>query len=1011
MAEATRDNAPMARRTSSPRFVGRGPELERLGSALAGAIAREPQVLLVAGDAGVGKTRLVDEFVTRAKASGCQVLSGGCVSIGEAGLPFAAVVEALRGLHRTLGRSGFEALAGPGRGELARLVPDLAPSSPATGEPSVGGWAQARLFELLLGFLGRLAAASPVVFVIEDLHWADEATRGLVSYLVHNLGDERLLLVATVRSDDLHRRHPLMPLLAELWRSPRVERIELVPFDRVELAEQLAGILGHELEPSFLTEIAERSEGNAYLAEELAAVGPSARLPDTVGEVLLARVGRLSEGAQDVLRVASAAGARIDTELLATVASGINDDCLTAIREVVDEHVLVRTHAAGADGRYAFRHALLQEAVYGQLLPGERTRYHQAFARTLAGRGRPGDASTAAELAHQWEAAEDLPRALAASVEAGRAAAGIYAFLDAQRLFERALALWDRVPDAADRAGMDRPALQELTATTAAAAGSPSRAALHMRAAVALIDEVEDPVRAGLLRERLAWYSWDAAEPAQSVAAARDAVRLVPAEPPTSARARVVSGLARSLIFTGSLDEGAEAAKEAIRLASATGARDVEAGALATLAVALDEAGATGEAVSALGRARTIAMDIGNDYATIRAWSNLLSTLNKASDLKLAVTEGAAAVEWSAAHGRLREKGGLVLANAGNALYQLGRWDEADRMLRRLPPLALEDESALALPLILAQLELNRGQVDAATAKVHAARERATLLGGSTIWIPDLTAQLALVRGDLHEGRRAIEAGLDAFRQRSARAASGACHILLTGIRVETAVAGLARARSAGGDLQEATARGRAIVDEARALTSRILTEAPELRRRPVAILALCEAECTRLQGAPDAGLWSAAASACEEGDQLYLRPYALYRQAEAMLADRADRGEVAVVLREAHASVVAMGARPLQGEIEALAERARIRLEPDAGASGGGDAGDTTTGQRFGLTPRELEVLSLVAAGRTNRQIGAELFISEKTAGVHVSNILGKLGAAGRTEAAAIAHRLGLVR
>ncbi len=181
------------------------------------------------------------EFTARARASGAQVLAGGCVPVGDAGLPFAAVTEALRGVAHALGRSGFEALAGPGRAELVRLVPDLAPvSAPAAADPATGGWPQARLFELLLGFLGRLAARSPVVLVIEDLHWADEATRDLVAYLVHSLGDERLLLLATVRSDDLHRRHPLLPLLAELGRSPRVERMDLAPFERDELAAQLA---------------------------------------------------------------------------------------------------------------------------------------------------------------------------------------------------------------------------------------------------------------------------------------------------------------------------------------------------------------------------------------------------------------------------------------------------------------------------------------------------------------------------------------------------------------------------------------------------------------------------------------------------------------------------------------------------------------------------------------------------------------------------------------------------
>jgi DNA-binding CsgD family transcriptional regulator len=229
-------------------------------------------------------------------------------------------------------------------------------------------------------------------------------------------------------------------------------------------------------------------------------------------------------------------------------------------------------------------------------------------------------------------------------------------------------------------------------------------------------------------------------------------------------------------------------------------------------------------------------------------------------------------------------------------------------------------------------------------------------------------------------------------------------YIVLTALRAETALADRARARGAVNELDEAIEHGRAIIDEARSVIGRIVTEAPELRLRPSAILALCEAEWSRLQVTPDAGLWAAAAAACSEASQLHLRPYALYRQAEALLGAKADRAEVAAVLGEAHAAVVAMGARPLQHDIEALAERARLRL--DSASAERVDDGS----ERLGLTPREREVLALVAAGRTNRQIATELFITEKTAGVHVSNILGKLGATGRTEAAAIAHRLGLV-
>jgi DNA-binding NarL/FixJ family response regulator len=1004
----------MARRLSSPVFIGRGPELERLERALAAATSGEPQVLLVAGEAGVGKTRLVAEFVTRATASGCQVLSGGCVSVGEAGLPFAAVVEALRGLHRTVGRSGFEALAGPARAELARLVPDLAPAAPAVTEPPTGAWAQARLFELLLGFLGRLAAASPVVLVVEDLHWADEATRSLVAFLVRNLGDEPLLLVATVRSDDLHRRHPLMPLLAELRRSPRVERIDLVPFDRDELAEQLAGILGREPEPSLLAEIAERSEGNAYIVEELAAIGPSAHLPGTVEEVLLARAARLGPAAQDVLRVASAAGPRIDLDVLATVASGIVGDCIAAIREVVDEHLLVRHDGDATAERYAFRHVLLQEAVYGQLLPAERARYHEAYARALSTRSGTLDPLTAAELANHWEGAHDLPRALGASVEAGRAAANIYAFADAQRLFVRALALWDRVPDAEVCAGMDRPALLELTATTAEAAGAYMRAAHHVRQAIELVDEASDPVRAGLLRDRLSRWAYDASEPAESLGAAHDAVRLVPADPPTVARARVLAGLARSLSVTGSLEEGAEIARQAIVVSSAAGAGDIEADALATLGAALGPLGAVRDSETALRRARDIGMEIGDDYVALRAWSNLIETLDFAADEVACATEAAAAAVWAEEHGRTRSAA-LVLINGAYALYQLGRWGEAEGLVRRLRLATPEGIDFRRVEIALVHLEIEGGDVDTAARRFEAVRGLGHPYWAdlTTVINAELATRIALARGDLRDGRRLAGEGLAALgRLRPRDAADFRCFLVpLIALRVEAELAGHARARGAAGDLDEAMVHGRTIIEQARSVTTSIVARAPEAWRRPEAVLALCEAEWSRLQGASDAGLWSAAAAACEEAQQLYLRPYALYRQSEAMLADKADRGEVAAVLRQAHGAVVAMGARPLQREIEALAERARIRVQPDAGASGGRDAGDAATDQRFGLTPREREVLSLVAAGRTNRQIGAELFISEKTAGVHVSNILGKLGAGGRTEAAAIAHRLGLVR
>ena len=625
--------------------------------------------------------------------------------------------------------------------------------------------------------------------------------------------------------------------------------------------------------------------------------------------------------------------------------------------------------------------------------------------RCLSDLDRPNQ-STAAELAHHWEAANDLPRAIAASVGAGRAAAAVYAFADAQRLFERALALWDRVADAELRAGMDRAALLELAATTSAAAGAFLRADLHVRAAIDLVDETEDPVRSGLLKERLARYAWDAGEPDQALAAVREAVRLVPADPPTAARARVLGGLARSLALAGSVDEATTTARDAVAFASATGARDVEADALVTLGVALGGVGAIRDSETALRRGRDMAIEIGDDYVALRAWWNLLATLDAASDENACATEGAAAAAWAEERGRTRSATPVMIYGA-HALYELGRWVESDQMLRRLRLTTPEGVSSPWVEIALVHLEIGRGDLEPAARRFEAVRELGSsyLAGFLTVVNADLAARLALARGDLAEARTRAQPGVARLPGLELAEVSNGSHILVTALRLESEVAERARARGATTDLADATEHGRAIIEEARSVLGSIVTSYPEVAPGPAAVLALCEAEWSRLQGTSDAVLWSAAGAACADAEQLHLRPYALYRQAEAMLASRADRGEIAAVLREAHASVVAMGALPLRREIEGLAERARIRLDQTAGVPG-----DPGHGDELGLTPREREVLGLVAAGRTNRQIAAQLFIGEKTAGVHVSNILGKLGASGRTEAAAIAHRLGLV-
>jgi ATP/maltotriose-dependent transcriptional regulator MalT len=992
----------MSRRISSPRLVGRAEELAQLAVALSDAAGGQPRTVLLGGEAGIGKTRLLAEFTAHAREQGARVLSGACLQVGKGTLPFSPVSQALRQLDPAT----LETVSGAGRPELARLLPDLGPAS--AGGPATGELARARLFERLLGMVERLAAERPLVLAVEDLHWADRSTLDLLAFLVPSLSEAAVVLVATYRSDELGRRHPLRPWLAGLGRHASVERLELARLDRDELGDLLAGILGTAPAAQLVDEVLARSEGNPFFAEELLAAGPAGSpqaLPATVHDLLADRVEALSGQGQHVLRVAAVAGRRVSHGLLAAACGLDQAELLPALRETVEHHVLVPDVD---DEAYAFRHALLREVVQADLLPGERSQLHATLARSLAAHpelagGTP--AETAAELATHWYESHDLARALAAAVAAGAAAEQGLAFAEAQHHLERALELWSRAPEAAAELAaaeppLDRAGLLGRAAEVAYLVDEQQRAITLARAACAGVDAAAEPVRAALLAERLGWYLWLSDSDA-ALEVYQQAVDLLAAEPPSTAQARVLARQAQALIMASRIGAARASAEEALAVARLAGARREEGWALLALGNAVYLLGERDAGLARLRQARRIAEEVGEVELLALTFVYLPQVLIAVGRLADALAEVLEGVETNRRLGLERFHDTLLGAYAGWLNYRLGRWQDADRYGQKAAAGTLMPTlPAMHARIWRAQFEIERGEFASAMQRLdELTRGIAKPPRPQFAHHFEARAALAIWQDRLDDARADVQEGLDWLAGTEEEEYFRG--LLTLGLRAEADRAEQARARRAPAEAETARQVGTALLARLRGL----LDQAAEPESETVAHAALGEAEATRLDGKSDPERWAAATAAWEALAQPYPAAYARWRQAEALLT-RGSRAAATIALRSAFQTVERLGAAPLRRELERLARRGRI----DLAAPPADQTAPTRAADPFGLTPREREVLALLADGRTNRQIAEALFISVKTAGIHVSNILAKLGVASRGEAAAIAHRGGLV-
>ncbi|HVX46606.1 MAG TPA: AAA family ATPase [Mycobacteriales bacterium] len=950
-------------RTNSPVFAGRRDELRALREALATAERGEPRTVVLAGEAGVGKSRLITEFTDEARDRGARVLVGGALELGSEGLPFAPFTAALRGLSRDVGIERLRAVV-PELHELSPLLPELREAGSPADET-----ARSRLFERFLLLLEGLSATAPLVLVVEDLHWADRSTRELLVFITRSLHSARVLLIASYRSDDVGRKHPLRPLLAELGRVHNVDRIEIPRLTRAEIAEQAGGILGHEPELDLLERLVTRTDGNPFFVEALLESGDEARcdIEDSLRDLLLREVEQLPAGSQRALRVAAAGGTRVEYALLAAVSTEPEDQLAADLRAAVERNILL------VDGRtLSFRHALIQEAVHDELLPGERTALHRRYAEaleadpTLVSAGRAG-----VEIAHHWYAAHNVEWALVSAWSAAAEAEAACAYAEQLALLERVLTLWEQVPSAAERLGVDHVAVLFEAGNAARRGGEPARGAAYATSALAEVDRAGDPLRAAeihLLRGRCRQHL-DLRERLNDLQAATD---LAAAEPGGLLHARALSQLAIIEAVQREHERAGEHAERALELGR--GLDDGTATSFAYNALGLIAAheGRIDEATTLFEQCQAEAARVGATEELLRAATNYSDPCIAAGRYEQAIEIARAGMARASAAGLARTQATFLSLNYAEPLIRLGRWDEAEKVIAESLALDPPTDSRGFLFALRAIIAVGRGRLEAARAAAVQSREDVHRGWNPQLHLPRLhtDAAIELVAGDPAESIRIIRAIQPLVTNQLPREiwpvlvlGAAACARLIT-------------------------------TDEERALDALDYfaghADAVPITS-PVEQAAADTFHAYRRQTLGQPADWDSVAAAHSRLGQRFDQATALFEAAVA--AD--DPAAVRERIEPAHRIATELRAEPLLAAIAALAGQARIPL-----------AETTRTGSAAGLTARELDVLHLIAEGKSNREIGAALYISPKTASVHVSNILAKLGVESRTAAAAAAHQ-----
>jgi tetratricopeptide (TPR) repeat protein len=889
-------------------LVGRRTELSSVSAFADRVVLGCPGLVLVAGEAGIGKTRFITAAVEQ--LSDFRILTGHCLNLRAADVPFAPIAELLRQAGTTLADRAVAALTG------ADPMP------------------RARMFELLCSAVSTLAEAKPTVLVIEDLHWADPETQDALIALLTTANAGRWILLGSYRDTEVGPATPLRSLLEQLTRHRPIERIRLPRLTREEVAGQVALLTGARAVEEDVTLLHTRSDGVPLYVEEIVTARRAGRsqVPDHLRELFLARLDALPVDAADLVRLAAVAGSPVDERVLAEAAGPA---VVEAVQAAVTDGFLV------PEGRsLRFHHELMREAVYDATVPLRRAQLHRRVAETLEQLGPPGSGA----LSHHWYHAGELALAAEAACHAVHEAEGMHAQNAALEHYQRILELWPHL----GRGPAERLEVVANAAEAAYLTGDYPRAILLAREAVAASGS--DPVRHVRCLERLGRYCWGGGEGATAVEAFSTAVRELPDDSPGDVRVQVLFGHGWMLGSMGHLSDLRPVAADALAICEATG--DPLQGARAHLIAAwLPEYG-----VDAARRARDLALQVDADDELAMALVRLTYAASFSGRATDALAEARDGLRLAERRGWQRGYRTLFAGYTAWPLLDLGRWDEAAECLDRVLPPVVRDMPGAYGAMEAARLAAGRGdtqtlrrRVDQVVAVCDRAPQHPT---------PRLVARTAEADHLLwtEEAARALDAVEETLAQVVDIAEFAVLGAALIGAGGRAA-ADLAVVARAGGD---------PVVD----LTSRldsVIGRFPAGDGPRIAALAReLDAESGRFHNDRDAGPWRAAVEAWDELGDPYHGGYCRWRLGQVLLTRRAGRGEARLVLANAAAAADRLAAEPLQTAVSATASFAR--LEPvDPGQP-------DTAAQRLGLTSREVEVLELVAAGRSNKQIAESL-------------------------------------